>query len=177
MLPGLEQLALQCAPNVAPNTLLAVVRVESGGNPYALNVNGSQRLLRQPSSRQEAVAWASWLVTRGYSVDMGLAQVNSQHLARFGLTVEQMFDPCTNLAAGGRILGDSYASAAQRYGLGLPALRAALSAYNTGNHRDGFSNGYVAKVTAAAYGGAPPPLAIAAATTSPSTSTTLAKHP
>ena len=31
---------LACAPNVAPVTLEAVISVESGGNPLALNVNG-----------------------------------------------------------------------------------------------------------------------------------------
>ena len=31
---------LACAPNIAPVTLEAVIRVESGGNPLALNVNG-----------------------------------------------------------------------------------------------------------------------------------------
>lgn len=31
---------LACAPNVAPATLEAVIRVESGGNPLAINVNG-----------------------------------------------------------------------------------------------------------------------------------------
>lgn len=150
MLPGLEQLIVQCAPNVAPSTLLAVVRVESGGRPYALNVNGGKRLPRQPESKAEASSWASWLIDKGYSVDLGLAQVNSQHLKRFGLSVEQIFDPCTNLAAGAKILRDNYANAAQRYSLPQEALGAALSAYNTGNHQGGFANGYVAKVTAAA---------------------------
>lgn len=160
MLPGLEQLVMQCAPNVAPSTMMAVIRVESGGNPLALNVNGKQRLARQPASRQEAVAWASWLVGKGYSVDIGLAQVNSAHLARFNASVDQLLDPCTNLSAGARILSENYADAARRYGLGQVALRAAISAYNTGNHRDGFRNGYVGKVVAAA---GVPPLTSAAA--------------
>jgi type IV secretion system protein VirB1 len=158
MLPGLEQLILTCAPQVAPSTLTAIVRVESGGKPYALNVNGAQKLTRQPRDAEEAAAWADWLVARGYSVDMGLTQVNSGNLARLGLTPQQLFDPCTNLRAGGKILTENYLGAAKQYGSGQTALKAALSAYNTGNYKAGLANGYVAKVTAAADTRNAPPL-------------------
>lgn len=158
MLPGLEQLILACAPQVAPSTMSAIVRVESGGKPYAINVNSAQKLMRQPRSAEEATSWANWLVNRGYSVDMGLAQINSGNLARLGLTPQQLFDPCTNLRAGAKILTENYLGAAKQYGGGQDALRAALSAYNTGNYRAGLTNGYVAKVTAAADPRKPPPL-------------------
>ncbi len=150
MLPGLEQLVVQCAPQVAPVTMMAIIKVESGGNPLAINVNGSRRLTRQPKSKSEAVAWAEWLVGNGYSIDMGLTQVNSANLGKLRTSIGAMFDPCANLAAGANILAREYAGAAQRMGSGQDALRAALSAYNTGNHRAGFTNGYVARVTAAA---------------------------
>lgn len=148
MIPGLEQLVLHCAPNVAAPTMMAIVRVESGGNPLALNVNGNRRLARQPYSRGEAIAWSDWLIRNGYSVDLGLAQINSGNLRRLGMTHEQMFDPCLNLRAGARILTENYVEASQKYGAGQTALRASISAYNTGNHRDGFANGYVSKVVA-----------------------------
>lgn len=151
MLAGLEQWVTQCAPQVSAVTMMGIVRVESADNPLSLHVNGPKSLARQPKSREEAIAWASWLVANGYSVDMGLAQVNSGNLERLGVTVEQMFDPCANLAAGARILTEYYGSAARQYGAGQTALKAALSAYNTGNHQSGLRNGYVAKVTSAAY--------------------------
>lgn len=150
MLPGLDQLVIQCAPNVAPTTMMAIVRVESGGNPLAMNVNGKQRLTRQPASVIEAVAWSWWLINKGYSVDMGLAQVNSRHLQRLGLPPDAMFEPCYNIAAGAQILTENYTEASKKYGSGQTALRAAISAYNTGNHTRGFTNGYVKKVSAAA---------------------------
>lgn len=166
MLPGLEQLIVQCAPQVAPVTMMAIVKVESGGNPLALNVNGSRRLARQPRSEAEALAWSEWLVSRGYSIDMGLAQVNSANLARLRTNIRAMFDPCANLAAGASILSSEYANASRRMGTGQDALRAALSAYNTGNHRAGIANGYVARVSAAARpdrrSAIAPPLRIAA---------------
>jgi type IV secretion system protein VirB1 len=138
--------------------MAALVKVESGGNPYALNINGGEKLLRQPRSAAEARAWANWLVSRGYSVDMGLAQINSGNLNKLGVSPAQLFDPCTNLGAGAKILTANYIGAANRYGNGQTALRAALSAYNTGNHRSGIANGYVAKVTAAAEPTIAPPL-------------------
>ena len=155
---GLEQLILACAPQVSPSTMTAIVRVESGGKPFALNVNGTQKLTRQPRTADEASAWANWLVNRGYSVDMGLAQINSGNLNRLGLTPQQLFDPCTNLRAGAKILTENYLGATRQYGAGQTALKAALSAYNTGNYRAGLANGYVAKVTAAADTGKAPPL-------------------
>jgi len=130
--------------------MAAIVRVESGGKPWAINVNGAQKLTRQPGNIEEATAWANWLVSRGYSVDMGLAQINSGNLHRLGLTPAQLFDPCINLRAGAKILTENYLGAARQYGGGQAALQAALSAYNTGNYRAGLTNGYVAKVTAAA---------------------------
>lgn len=165
-MPGLEQLVVQCAPQVAPVTMMAIVKIESGGNPYALNVNGSQRLARQPKSKAEALAWSEWLISRGYSIDMGLTQVNSANLSKLRTNVRAMFDPCANLAAGASILSNEYAGASRRMGSGQDALRAALSAYNTGNHRAGIANGYVARVSAAARpdrrAATAPPLRIAA---------------
>jgi type IV secretion system protein VirB1 len=151
MLPDLEQWVAQCAPQISVVTMMAIVRVESGGNPYALNINGPKQLAHQPQSSVEAISKASWLIAHGQSVDMGLAQVNSSNLNRLGVTVEQMFDPCANLAAGARILTSYYGSAASRYGQGQFALQAAISAYNTGNHQKGLRNGYVAKVISVAY--------------------------
>lgn len=149
MLPGLEQLIAQCAPNVAPTTMMAIIKVESAGNPLAMNVNGKQRLARQPATALEAAAWSWWLIQRGYSVDLGLAQVNSRNLARLGLPPEAMFDPCYNIAAGARILTENYAEARKKFSSEQAALRAAISAYNTGNHTRGLTNGYVRKVSAA----------------------------
>jgi len=160
MMPGLEQLVVQCAPGAAPQTIMAIVKTESGGRPWTINVNGRTRLARQPASLAQAAAWANWLVRHGYSVDIGLMQVNSQHLARFGATPEQMLDPCFNIAAGTRILSEYYDSASLRYGGPRVPLLAALSAYNTGNFRAGVRNGYVGRVVKAAAASAREPQAV-----------------
>lgn len=62
-----------------------------------------------------------------------------------GLTWETVFDPCTNIAALGRVLSENYRAVAEGRDP-QAALRLALSLYNTGNTSRGFRNGYVAKV-------------------------------
>lgn len=147
-LSALFELAQRCAPNVAPMTMVSIVQVESRGNPLAINVN---RAPDPPpaSSRREAIATAERLIAQGQNLDLGLAQINSKNLAPLGLTVADAFEPCRNLAASAKLLQASYLAAA-RLAPEQDALRMAFSAYNTGNHRRGFLNGYVAKVEAKA---------------------------
>jgi type IV secretion system protein VirB1 len=136
---------LACALNVAPVTLEAVISVESGGNPLALNVNGLQGGQPHASTPDEAARLARQYIDAGYSVDIGLMQINSRNLSALGYTVEQVLDPCTNIRGGATILTANYVKASQRFAPGQPALQAALSAYNTGTFWRGFENGYVAK--------------------------------
>lgn len=137
-------LATQCAPNVAPETVAAIVQTESRGNPLALNVNGGRQPAR-PTIAADAITTAKRYVAAGYSVDLGLGQINSRNMRRLGLSWERVFDPCTNIAALGQILSQNYrAVAGGRHP--QTALRLAISLYNTGSTSRGFRNGYVAKV-------------------------------
>lgn len=133
-----------CAPYVAPPTLEAVISVESGGNPLAIHVNNGRN---PPAARtaDEAAAAASKLISAGYSVDLGLMQVNSRNLAALGYSVADMFDTCSNVRAGATILSDDYGRAVLSTAAGQPALRVALSLYNTGSSVRGFANGYVSR--------------------------------
>jgi len=137
-------LASQCAPSVAPETVLAIVQTESSGDPFALNVNGGRQPARQ-SNAADAAATARRFVAAGYSVDLGLGQINSRNMRWLGLTWETVFDPCTNVAALGRVLTTNY-NAVKAGRDSQSALRVALSMYNTGSQTRGFRNGYVAKV-------------------------------
>lgn len=143
-------LAAQCAPNVAPQTLLSVVHVESRFDPLAIGVNGAPRITVAPVSLDDAIAKAGALIAAGRSLDLGLAQINSKNLSWLGLSLREVFEPCTNLRAASRILQDGYGrSDAGRVGE-QAALKTALSYYNTGDPIRGISNGYVGRVTAAA---------------------------
>ncbi len=138
-------LAAQCAPSVAPSTIAAIVRTESQGNELAINVNGLGRKVAQPASVAQVIDIARFYVAKGYSVDLGLGQINSRNMKALGLTWDTVFEPCTNIAAAGAVISGNYRSVSA----GLHpqrALRIALSMYNTGSQSRGFSNGYVGRV-------------------------------
>lgn len=151
-------LAQQCAPGVHPTTLQAVVRTESGFNPYAIGVVGGH-LARQPKTRAEAIATAKVLDAQGLNFSMGLGQVNKANLPRFGLSYETVFDACANLQAGSRILQECYQRAIAQLGADR-ALNAAVSCYYSGNFNRGFQvervgTSYVQRVAANATAGNP----------------------
>jgi type IV secretion system protein VirB1 len=123
-------LAAACAPGVAPETLAAIARTESGFDTLAIGVNGVGGGRVRSTSTVEAVARGKSLIAAGRSVDLGLMQINSRNLSWLGMTVEDAFDPCRSVAAGARVL-------------------TAFSGYNTGSPSRGFANGYVARVLAA----------------------------
>jgi type IV secretion system protein VirB1 len=139
------ELATACAPNVATATIEDVIRVESGGDPLLVNINGTRLQPARAQTRDEAVALAQASIAAGYSVDLGLMQVNSRNLPALHLGLREVFEPCANIRAGAAILAEDFARAAQRTSDPQAALRAALSAYNTGDFSRGFSNGYVAR--------------------------------
>jgi type IV secretion system protein VirB1 len=106
-------------------------------------VNGA-RLEHQPRSLGQAVATARALRRQGYNFDAGLCQVNVHNWPRLGLDELSVFDPAKNLRACQAVLLDCF----QRAPTTDPqsALRQALSCFNTGSHRSGFTNGYVSRV-------------------------------
>ncbi|MGA5726604.1 lytic transglycosylase domain-containing protein [Ralstonia thomasii] len=138
-------LVQQCAPRVGEVTMLAIIKTESGGNPWAIGDNTSGRSYRLPT-KQAAVAAANELIAAGHNLDLGLGQINTSNLGALRLSVDQVFEPCTNVTAAATVLSWGYERARRTYGAGQQALHAAISAYNTGSLSRGFANGYVQKV-------------------------------
>lgn len=142
-------LAEQCAPQVSLVTLAAIVRTESGFNPYAIGVFHGQ-LVRQPASQAEAVATAHALAAGGWNFSVGLAQVNRANWSAYGLNEQSAFEPCRNLAAGAAILQGCFELArraqADTRRDAQSALRASLSCYASGNFATGYRSGYVQRV-------------------------------
>ncbi|GAB0114829.1 lytic transglycosylase domain-containing protein [Acidisoma sp. C75] len=142
-MPFLASLAA-CPPGPFPEpTVAAIIAVESGGDPWAVHVNGLAAAVPHPPNASAATAEALHWIAAGYTVDLGLMQVNSANLAALGVTVADMFEPCRNIAAGAFILFGDYAAALKAGKTGQDAAAAALSAYNTGNFVAGIDNGYV----------------------------------
>ena len=147
---GAYALARACGPSVAPETLMSIVHAESHFDTLAIGVNSHVIRRPQPTTKEEAVATARSLIRRGVNIDLGLGQINSANLAWLGLSIEQAFEPCANLAAAARVLTLNYRAVARFAPTPQHAIATALSLYNTGDRRRGFSNGYVAKVYASA---------------------------
>jgi len=135
----------RCGPCVAPSTTQAIILVESAGEALAIGDNTLRKSFL-PGTRSEAVGLAKELIARGHSVDLGLMQINSCHLAHMRLSLNELFDPCRNVRAGTAILADFY----RQYPNQDPGLTLfnALSAYNTGRAWRGES--YVNRILAAA---------------------------
>ena len=157
--PAITVLAQQCAPEIAPEAVVPLVVTESGGDDLSININKGPRV--RAASIADGAALVRRYMAAGYTVDVGLAQVNSANFARLGVTVEQAFDPCTNLQLASLMLRAGYGLAIQHY-TGLDAISATYSLYNTGTLTRGFRNGYVGRVWSTASGmgtiQAPPPI-------------------
>jgi len=147
---SLLALADSCAPSVAPETLISIVHTESRFNTLAIGVNSPGARKPTPATRVQAIAAARSLIRQGYNIDLGLGQINSANLGWLGLSVEDAFEPCHNLAAAARVLTTNYQSVARFAPSPDHAIATALSLYNTGDRRRGFRNGYVARVYASA---------------------------
>lgn len=142
----LVSLAQMCAPAFEQPISMAVMKQESGFNPFALGINRKgARLARSPDNYAVAVATAKKLIQQGYSIDMGLTQINSANLKRLGMTVEEVYQPCNNLKAMQTILLGCYNGVDARLSSSDKLLKA-FSCYNTGGYKKGFENGYVFKV-------------------------------
>jgi type IV secretion system protein VirB1 len=142
-------LAQQCAPQVSPVTMAAIVQTESGFNPYAIGVVHG-RLARQPASMDEAAVTAHALAAGGWNFSVGLAQVNRANWLAYRLDEQSALEPCRNLAVGAAILQGCFESARRAQtdtrADSQSALRASLSCYTSGNFSTGYRTGYVQRV-------------------------------
>lgn len=129
-----NEVAQACSANVHHNTLQALVRVESGFNPYAIGVVGGA--VKQPTTFAEAVETAKALEAAGKNFSMGLGQINKHNLKPYGLDFNSVFDVCKNLNTAGLILSECFNRAS---GEEQVALQKALSCYYSGNFKTGFT--------------------------------------
>ena len=135
-----------CAPNTSASTIQQIMQIVSSGNILAINVNGVNKKF-EPQNQKEAAQIVREYIAAGYTVDVGLMQINSSNFAKLGYQnrIEALFEPCNNIAAGEQVFLDFYQQSSKIYTDSKQALLAAVSAYNTGDFKKGFRNGYVAK--------------------------------
>ena len=152
---ALYKLARSCAPRVAPDTIEAITRSESAYRPYALSINYPQRsardlgyrdanlfLTKQPKDKDQAIRWTRWFLNHGYTVSIGLMQINIEVAKSLHVRPRDLFEPCVNLSTGARILEADYASQTHD----LDGLVRSFSMYNSGSPSTGVQNGYAGNV-------------------------------
>ena len=130
-------LAQECAPTVAPQTMAAIVKVESDYNPYAIGIVGG-KLTRQPLNKAEAIQTAKELAKDGWNFSVGIAQINKKNLPKYKLSYEEAFTPCKNLEVGSKILAECFTRAQSKTTDPQNALKKAISCYYSGNFTRGF---------------------------------------
>jgi soluble lytic murein transglycosylase-like protein len=100
---------------VPPRLALAIARVESGLNPWAVNVAGRGFM---PKTREEAARLIDEAWIRGDSFDTGLMQINSYWMKRYGLDPQLLLEPRKNALMGVWILSREI----ERFGLTWKAV-------------------------------------------------------
>jgi soluble lytic murein transglycosylase-like protein len=86
-----------------PALVQAIITVESGGKPFAVHMGGTTY---QPDTLEEASRLVTEAMRDGRNFDIGLMQVNSWWVKRFGIAPESLLVPETNMAWGKAILRD-----------------------------------------------------------------------
>jgi soluble lytic murein transglycosylase-like protein len=86
--------------------VLAIIQVESGGNPYAVFANGKTH---QPGSREEALRIIGEAMQGKKNYDVGLMQINRFWIEKYAIPPESLLDPAINRQWGAAILADEIA--------------------------------------------------------------------
>lgn len=111
---------------VPVKVLISIAKVESGFNPYALNVAGASFM---PSNRNEA--WS--IIYRNYysSIDIGIMQVNTYWFKKLNIPYWYGLDPCYSIMLGAYVLREKI----NRYGNNWFGIAAYHSANPYSNNR------------------------------------------
>lgn len=126
------QLIATCAPLIHPDTAFAVMSEESKFNRFAIGVVDGY--IKQPNDLQTALQAVKELEKEGKNYSVGLMQINQSNFARYGVSVKQMFDPCSNLRVAEKILADCYEKG--------KSVNNALSCYYSGNFTRGYKKNF-----------------------------------
>lgn len=125
---GLLPSLFLCASTIHPDTIQDVAKTESGFHPMAIGVVNGKSIY--PSSKSDALHAIQRLEKDGKNYSVGLMQINQSNFAHYGVTAEDMLEPCKNLTVFEKIITDCYVRG--------KTLSRALSCYYSGNFQTGF---------------------------------------
>lgn len=144
----LDALLQDCAPQVSPLLMRALVKTESSWQPFAIGMDKAHGTVKQPATLPEAIATAKKLAAAGRKFSVGLAQIHVSNVTLYGMSWEQAFDACQNLAVGQKILWNFYHRASASGYSGVAAIWAALRGYNSGGVDRAVSDAYANRIFA-----------------------------
>lgn len=104
---------------------LAIAKQESGWHPWIINVGGKDV---RPQNKAEAVRVARAALRAGKSFDVGLMQINSYWIRKYGWPLEVVLEPANNAKIGVWILAQEI----RRHGLNWKAV----AYYHTPLHKN-----------------------------------------
>lgn len=134
----LTALFSQCAPDVSPITLHALVGVESSGYPYVI-ANVTDNKTHHFTKKDDAINFANDLAANNKTYSAGLMQIYSKNFKGYNLTNENVFDHCTNIKVGADIFKKCYERALKENPSDKQgAIRKGASCYYSGNMTRGF---------------------------------------
>ena len=125
-------LASLCGPGVDPVTTAAIIKTESNFEPLAIRDNTLQVSFK-PTSRAAAESTLSELVRRGDKLAIGLMQITTPWVTKFGIKAADLLNGCTNIRYGTHILSENFKGCQPRSSDDKTALECALSTYWSGN--------------------------------------------
>ncbi len=137
----------ECKHNEVPVKIVqAIIKEESNKNPLSINVNkdGKSLISYSPKTKEKAKQLAKFWIDKGYTVDIGLMQLNSANFDNYNITIEKALNPCKNIKVASSIYYKFFKALNKKIPLKTRVYKA-FSAYNTGSYSKGFKNGYVAK--------------------------------
>lgn len=124
---GLLPSLLLCAASIHPDTINDIAKNESGYHRFAIGVVGGKSIY--PSSKEDALSAVKRLKEEGKNYSLGVMQINQSNFGKFGVTAEDMFDPCQNLKVAEKLILDCYTRG--------KTLQRGLSCYYSGNFDTG----------------------------------------
>jgi len=100
--------------------LYAITKVESDGKPFCININSHGRSIWSKCYQDYSTAYyvAKNLYDRGYNIDLGLMQINSQNMKDNNWSVSDVLNPCHNVYYGAYLLRENI----NRYGFNWTAI-------------------------------------------------------
>ncbi|WP_394213460.1 transglycosylase SLT domain-containing protein [Enterovibrio calviensis] len=147
----LLSLLSQCQSSVDASVLSRLIEIESGSNPYAIEIEGMSSA-SQPSNKNEAISISKDLTDKNIPFRAGLFQLRSSEFSSLGITEESVFEPCNSISVAASKFSSCQIMVEKEEGNISDRVHKSVSCFRYGNFNEGFERkgmkqSYVEKFT------------------------------